>query len=239
MENKRSAGKSLLLDYLPAIYQGSGWVDADAKASSFLSSFLLAFEKILLGRDDAVEPTGDSPPFVGSGSSQRFQGLEEKIANLSALFDARRAPEEFLEWLAGWGALSLHEELSVPARRVLIANIISLYRIRGTKHYLERLLELVIGGGAVVDDQSWPGIQIGNFSTLSRDTYLAGSAPHYFRVKLAVPPGDDARARTRLRMARDVIELAKPAHTYYDLESHFSRMQVGLHSCVAVDTFLA
>jgi phage tail-like protein len=229
---------SALLNYLPAIYQNPAWTGGDSAEPPFLNDFLLAFEKILAGRDDGVEPEGGSAEYLGA-APQRFQGLDEKVANLHFLFDAMRTPECFLEWLAGWSALTLRTELSEGSRRALIANIIPLYRIRGTKKYLERLLALFLGGGATVDDQSWPGIQIGRYSTVAADTWLGGNQPHHFRVRLSVPPEEESRTEARRRLAHEAIEQAKPAHTYYDLEIIAPRFQVGVHSRVGLDTFLA
>jgi len=229
---------SVLLNHLPAIYQDPGWAGDQPAATSFLKHFLVAFEKILLGRDDGVEPIGGSAEFLGD-PPPRFQGLEEKIAGLHFLFDASRTPSAFLDWLAGWSALTLRMELSEQSRRALIANIIPLYRIRGTKMYLERLLALVLGGGSTVEDRWWPGIEIGRHSTVAVDTYLGGSEPHYFRVKLSISPEKENLNDARRRLAREVIEHAKPAHTYYDLEIIAPRFQVGIHSRVGLDTFLA
>jgi phage tail-like protein len=228
--------ESALLNHLPAIYRDSGLAGND-QASPFLGQFLSAFEKILLGRNDGVEPTGGSAEFLGR-ESPRFQGLEEKVANMHLLFDAARTPECFLDWLAGWSALTLRMELNERSRRSLIANIIPLYRIRGTKAYLERLLQLFTGGSAAVDDRSWPGIQISRSSTVGTDTYLGGTPPHYFRVKLSCPAEEDFRNEARRRLALEAIEQAKPAHTYYDLEFSVPRFQVGVHSRVGTDTFL-
>jgi phage tail-like protein len=195
---------------------------------------------MLLGLHRSTADPGSSRPFLNSGAlaEVRFQGMEEKIANLSALFDARRTPAEFLDWLAGWSALSLNSELSEQQKRELIANIIPLYRIRGTRRYVERLLDIFLGGKSVVDDHAYPGIQIARHSTIATDTYLGGSSPHYFRVRIAVSAEQHHQVEARRRMAREVIDQAKPAHTYYDLEITTPRLQLKVHSRVGVDTFL-
>jgi phage tail-like protein len=229
---------SILLKYLPAIYQESGWGGEDPAVSAFIGDFLVAFEKVLLGREDGIEPKGGSAEFLGV-APRRFQGVEEKIAGLHALFDAARTPACFLDWLASWSALTLPMELSEPRRRALLANMIPLYRIRGTKTYIERLLALFIGGGATVDDHSEPGFQIGRTSTIAKNTYLGGSTPHFFRVRLSLPAGEESRSKTLVQLSRQLLELAKPAHTYYQLEFTSSRLQIGVHSRVGVDTFLA
>jgi phage tail-like protein len=219
-------GKSTLLDHLPAIYRDPGWAGA-REPSKFLNDFLLAFEDVLLGRKHA-----------GAQPRMELQGLEERIDNLHLLFDAWKTPSEFLDWLAGWAALSLNAGLSERQKRELVANIIQLYRIRGTRRYLERLLGIFLGGKSIVDDHAYPGLQIRDCSTVAKDTYLGGSSPHYFRVRIAVSTEEYGAIEQRRRLAREVIERAKPAHTYYDLEIVTPRFQVGVHSRVGLDTFL-
>ncbi len=185
---------SRLLQYLPAIYQ----------EDPFVGEFLLAFEKVLLGREDG----GDIPS----------QGLEETIDGVASLFDPDRTPEEFLPWLAAWAALSLRADLDIRKQRALIANIIRFYHWRGTKKNLEELLALVTGGAATVDDRDRPPFQIEVHSTIEIDTYVEGEVPHLFQVNLVFPQ-DQQEYRLRYeQLAREVIELEKPAHTDYLLE---------------------
>jgi hypothetical protein len=143
-----------------------------------------------------------------------------------------------LDWLAGWAARNFHPEITEQQKRELIANIIPLYRIRGTRRYLERLLDIFLGGKSMVDDLAYPGIQIARYSTVAKDTYVGGSSPHYFRVRIAVSAEQRHQIEARRRLAREVIDQAKPAHTYYDLEIVTPRLQIKVHSRLGVDTFL-
>jgi phage tail-like protein len=239
MPERTTPSRSALLDYLPAIYQDPGWA-GDESPSLFLGQFLMAFELLLLGREHKQIQLKPDVPFLATGrrASPKFQSLEEKVANIHALFDAWRTPSEFLEWLAGWAALILTPEMGELQKRELIANIIPLYRIRGTRLYVERLLEIILGGKAQVDDLAYPGIQIAVYSTVATNTYLGGSAPHYFRVRISDSAQEPASIETRRRTAREVIEQAKPAHTYYDLDIETPRFQVGVHSRIGTDIFL-
>jgi phage tail-like protein len=164
--------------------------------------------------------------------------MEEKIGNLHLLFNPYETPKEFLTWLAGWAALSLLPELGEQRQRELIANIIPLYRIRGTKMYLQRLLELHLGVVPRIEDQELPAMQLGSHSTVGEDMYLGGGHPHFFRVVLAFPDESSPNLGSQQRLALSVIELAKPAHTDYELEGIFPRMQVGVQSRVGFDTVL-
>jgi phage tail-like protein len=200
--------RSRLMDYLPAVYHE---VDASDRASEhLLRRFLLAFEQILLGAEES-----------GHGKKTEradgIEGLEHCVARLHTFFDPEETREDFLSWLGGWVALDLRSDLPVSRRRALLANIVPLYQIRGTKRYLEELLHLYFDAPVVVDDSELPRFQIAVHSSLGRDTYVEGGPPYFFRVRLEIS-GTPRELETHTRMAREVIDLAKPAHTMYSLE---------------------
>ena len=214
MTTKSTPSPSSLLEYLPAIYQ----------ENLFLGRFLLAFEKILLGREDDV----DFPN----------KGLEKTIDELASLFDPKETPEEFLSWLAEWTALSLRADLDVIKQRVFIEKIIQLYRWRGTKKNLQELLELFTVGVPDINEVTSAELQIGVHSTIAEDTYLGGGPPHFFRVTLSLSRATPEVQAREMEIARSLIELEKPAHTFYELTVNYPSMQIGEHSTVGVDTIL-
>ncbi|WYL93010.1 MAG: phage tail protein [Gloeotrichia echinulata IR180] len=79
---------------------------------------------MLLGVDDTVPILKDDI---------KFQPLEQAIASIATLFDPKSTPKEFLNWLAGWVALSLRDDWEQEAQRRFISRIVSLYKQRGTK----------------------------------------------------------------------------------------------------------
>jgi len=222
------SARKTMLEYLPAIYQESDSPDA----RPFLAGFLAAFEKVLLGYEEGKATA------KGKGGSYAVEGLGRKIARLYMLFDPRETSETFLPWLASWAALSLHANLSPAKKRDLIANIIPLYRIRGTRAYVEQLLALCVDAGTSVSEEEIPPMQLGVHSTLGRDTYLGGGPPHFFRVTLVASDLTALEVQAQRQIAYEVIELAKPAHTVYDFLVISPEMQVGIHSTVGVDTLL-
>ena len=187
-----------LLPYLPAIYQ----------EDKLLGRLLLAFEKILLG------PLGE----VGF----RHKGLEEIIDALALFFDPAETRADFLDWLSGWVALSLRADLDENQQRDFLANVIQLYRWRGSRANLQRLLKIFTGGEAVITEDP--------------DT------PHYFYVALSLPKEWREKPVEFLgrkkEIAYDLIDLEKPAHTFYKLDFIYPSMQVGVRSTVGKDTVL-
>ena len=218
MPENHSNNTSLLLKHLPSIYQ----------EDTFLCRFLLAFEKVLLGRADQV--------------LFEYKGLEEIIANIASLFEADKTPEGFLEWLASWTALSLRADLSVEKQREFIANIVQLYKNRGTKQNLWKLLHIFLEDNTGLDITE-PGayeMQIGEHATIGEDTYLGGGPPHFFCVTIAIREASPELLARQQEIARALIDLEKPAHTYYDLKISFLTMQIGVRnrSQIGVSTLL-
>jgi phage tail-like protein len=223
-----------LLDYLPAIYQDPTDGNDPANGAQFLRRFLLPFEQVMLSRQgDALPAAG---PYRRAGD---FEPLEDEIAQIHLLFDAESTPEEFLHWLASWVALALRSDLSPSRQRRLVANIARLYRIRGTRRYLEELLKLHLDALPSVTDEDLPTFQIANHSTVGADTYLGGGPSFLFQVKLAFSEKEADHVARQRQLAREVIELERPAHTWFELRVIFPRLQLGVQSTVGVDTVLA
>ncbi|MBU1231867.1 MAG: hypothetical protein KKD01_14345 [Proteobacteria bacterium] len=214
MASKIARTPSLLLEYLPAIYQ----------EDPFVGQFLSAFEKIILGREDDV--------------AFPHKGVEATIDGLAAFFDPKETPEEFLPWLAKWTALSLRADLTPTKQRHFLEKIIQFYRWRGTKKNLQDLLELFTMGVPEVIEAGAADMQIGVYSTLGKDTYIGGGPQHFFYVNISLPRADPEVQLRQREIAKAIIELEKPAHTFYELTVKYPSMQIGKHSTVGVDTIL-
>lgn len=206
--------KSGYLQYLPAIYS----------EDPFLGRFLLAFEQVLSGLQGA--------------ESEPKRGLEEIIRDISRLFDPFETPADFLPWLAEWVAISLRADWTPGQKRDFLANIVPLYRLRGTKQGLERFVSLYVQGSPTIQEATGTPLQVGVQATVGVDTYIDGGAPHFFRVMVSLPAPDPATLDRELTIVKALIELQKPAHTTYELEPVHDTLKVGVRSTVGIDTLL-
>ncbi|MBD2037666.1 hypothetical protein H6F76_22160 [Leptolyngbya sp. FACHB-321] len=221
------------LNSLPAIFSDD----------PFLGQFLLAFEQVLTGLDAAT--------------SEPKQGLEEIIASLSKLFDPsaidtlftndEKTLKEFLQWLAGWTALSLRADWDTGQQQRFLAQIVSLYRLRGTKENLAKLLKIYTGLLPIIEEAPDRPFQIGGdsgknsrvFSTINANTpQIGGGIPHYFRITAYMGSSTPEELERQRVMIRALVDLQKPAHTYYDLTVLTDTMQIGRRSTVGVNTLL-
>jgi phage tail-like protein len=189
----------------------------------FLGRFLLPFEHVLTGLEEA---------------GGNLQGLEQTIAGISTLFSARETREEFIPWLAGWVALGLRADWTVAQKRDFLANIVPLYRRRGTKENLISLLKIYTGLTPVITDAEDTEFQIGVHSTIGKDMQLGGPPAHHFRVTVTMPNPDAQTLQRQFEIASALIELQKPAHTTYELTIVFTTMQIGARSTIGRDTLL-
>lgn len=181
---------SRYLEYLPAIFQ----------EDPFIGQFLLAFERILTGR----QPPDDRAPYPEQ------KGLEEYVDRLYTYLtpgpasSELQAQEEFLPWLASWVAVSLRDDWSVDFKRQFISNMVFLYRRRGTKEGLMKLLELYTTEGVAIAEFDRPAF--------------------YFQVSLTL--GNLNEFKRKETIARALIDREKPAHTFYNLQFLIPTMQI-------------
>jgi phage tail-like protein len=171
---------SSYLQYLPAIFH----------EDPFVGRFLRAFEAVFSGPGVAGQP-----------------GLEEAVTGLVRYIDPESTPEEFLPWLASWVALSLRADWDSRTKRDFIAEVVPLYRLRGTRAGLERMLEIYTREKVTVDD-------------------TFDDPPHYFQVRLTLSEADQARLRAKQEIARAIIDQEKPAHTFYGLKLSIPTMRI-------------
>ena len=174
---------SSYLAYLPRVFTP----DLARGDDPFLGQFLLAFEAVLTGLPDRP-------------------GLQQAIDGVADLLDPATTREDFLPWLAGWVGLTLRADWDTATRRRFIREIVPLYRLRGTKDGLGRMLSLYTGQPVEIDDDH--------------------AVPHFFTVALTLPQADPEQVRRIQEIARAIVDQEKPAHTFYALEVNTPTMRL-------------
>jgi len=157
-------------------------------------------------------PLGASLPalYQEDAFAQRLTGaLDEVLApifssldTLHAYLDPALAPDDFLDWLAGWVGVSLDETWPIERRRQLVADATQLYRSRGTVAGLAAQIVIYTGGEVSVEDNgsaAWSATAGGK---------IPGSAAPRLSVRVTV---DDPNAVSLARLEA-VVATAKPAH---------------------------
>ena len=161
-----------------------------------IGQFLQAFEQIL--RRPKIEPRQ-----IITGEIENPPGLETIIDDIDLYFNPQATPAEFLPWLAGWVALSLRDDWTEDVKRAFIQQIVGLYRLRGTKAGLIQLLSTYL--------------EHAGFSKNVEVFDQFADYPHYFQVQLTLNTPDPNLYWRQAKIAQAIIDLEKPAQTYYGL----------------------
>jgi phage tail-like protein len=163
-------------------------------------------------------PLGPALPamFADDDFAQRFtSAFDEVLApvlatldNFDAYLDPGTAPEDFVEWLAGWVGLALDDTWPSDRRRLLVSRAVPLYQWRGTVRGLAEHVAIYAGVEPEILENggtAWSPVPGGP---------LPGVAEPRLLVRLAVP---DPKSLDTTRLDR-VIMAAKPAHLAHAVE---------------------
>ncbi len=222
---------SRYLDDLPAIY---------SQEPAFLGRFLLAFEHVLTGVGDGSH-SGLEEILEGidaEDGSTIMAGAHRYITPGPAQDALERAPVDFLQWLSGWVALTLRDDWNEEEQRRIIAEIVPAYQKRGTSDGLKHILAAFAGvdSSAITITENREPFELGVSSIVGEDNLLGGMPPHRFTVTALLPGATDQERRRTVIKA--IIDLEKPAHTYYNLRIQTPTMRVGVTSTIGADTVL-
>jgi phage tail-like protein len=166
-----------------------------------------------------------------------FAEFGERIDSIPDLFDPHAAPSDFLPWLASWMALILRADWDESQQRAVLAKIIPLYAKRGTKSGIEEYLKIYAGEGVTIRDEL-TSLQIGVSSTVGSDMNVGGQPPYFFVVNVAFAEPDPEKLKPKVKAVKDVLDIEKPAHTYYQLNFQGPTLQIGVASTIGADTLI-
>jgi phage tail-like protein len=123
-----------------------------------------------------------------------WEPLEYRQDHMDMYFDARTCPAPFLTWLADWLGISVGQVMEEGRLRSLLGEAVELYRWRGTRYGLTRLIEVCTGLTPVIAE--------------------APSNPAVLHIRVTIPSDTQLDREAIERLIRE----HKPAHTAYRLE---------------------
>lgn len=186
------------LRLLPAVFhEGS-----KGGESSLLERYLKIFETIISGTEDDIlddkkgitETLNIIPDIFHPRFSFLFGDAEKsflptlndaEITNFNNYFRQDEGIDEFLRWLAGWTALVLRDDWELEKKREVIAKIIPIYRMRGTKRGLEEYLRIYVGKRVNIIGEA-EQFQIGSSSSIGNKARVGGFPPYFFIAEVDV-----------------------------------------------------
>jgi phage tail-like protein len=123
--------------------------------------------------------------------------VEWQIDNFDLFLDPGTAPAGFLPWLENWFGFAFDSTWSEAQRRMFLKDAYEIYSMSGTRWALCRILEIYCGCAIDIDDEA------------------EDLKPHPYTFRVSIPSNVLVDRKNLERL----INLCKPAHTTYILES--------------------
>lgn len=131
----------------------------------------------------------------------------EQLDCLDAYFAPDTAPADFLDWMLGWGGVSLPSSVPEQGRRYALWAGTRLQGLRGTRPGLELLAGEVLGTQIQITDSG--GTRFGSHP----DEFPEDDEPPHVHVRVEVPRGMAAHE------VKDVVSDWLPAHAHTVIET--------------------
>jgi len=146
--------------------------------------------------------------------------LTDHIDIIHEQFNPYTVRDDFLPWLASWFGIAFDETMSDTRRRRILKEAAALFRTRGTKTALLRMIKLFTELDVEIEENRWPykGLRIGISSEIGVDTMILPeiSMSHTFVVK--INKTFEELGETTLVRLHHMIEAEKPANSNYFLQ---------------------
>lgn len=123
-----------------------------------------------------------------------WEHLEQRQDFLEMYFDPRTCPASFLRWLASWFDVAIDPHWPEERTRALLLELIQLYRWRGTKYGLTRMLEVCAG--------------------VTPEITLSPTSPFVLKISVQLPEDREVNPK----FVEQLVQAHKPAHVGYVLE---------------------
>jgi phage tail-like protein len=124
-----------------------------------------------------------------------WEPLEQRQDHIAMFLSPRTCPASWLPWFASWFGLPLDPHLPEARARALLAETSEIYRWRGTRYGLARVIEVCTGIRPEITERP--------------------SEPNVFHVAVRLPKGAGSEVLVTLK---DLINTHKPAHAGYVVE---------------------
>lgn len=146
-----------------------------------------------------------------------LNSINVTLDNIHLYFNPMESPKDFFPWLVSWFSDYYRYAIPEETLRIVIKNIVPLYRWRGTAAGIARLLEIIIGVRPEIMDNYRPvGEYIIRDNAVVENIILQEETTDSF-FTVAFPVSVSALTATQVQLINDILKREKPAHTVYYL----------------------
>lgn len=162
--------------------------------------------------------------------------MEETIGSFGRNLDADAVSGPYLRWLGNWLAAAETDAWEEEKVRALILAAPELYKQRGTRAGLERMLELFTGEKPLIVEYFQYKEMQGKTELRELFTRLYGDNPYCFSVMLKP---DSVRTDKMRFLVQQIIDDQKPAYTEAKLIVLQPWMYADMHTYLGINTYLS
>ena len=162
-----------------------------------------------------------------------YESMNDRIRGIPGMLDVDRTDGEYLIWLAGWLDIAGSQMWSSEKLRQLLRQAVSLYKMRGTREGIRRMIRLYTGGEAWIVEHHQLEPYMEDEGSRQALTKLYGSSADQISIimeKAYVPTQEAYHSLLR------VIEEMKPAQIEVDLVILESYMYLGGHTYMGINS---
>lgn len=162
--------------------------------------------------------------------------MEEQIGDVARYFDVETAPIPFLKWLAAWLGIAVNAYWDDEQLKALIRDAPELYRKRGTREAISRMLEIYTGVKPFIVEYFQFKHLLKKAEFKSTITALYGDDPYTFCVLL---PAKGVQSEQQRVMVEKIVQEQKPAFTEARIVVLQPWIYVDLHTYLGINTYLS
>lgn len=156
----------------------------------------------------ALYRTDDMAQRLVSAMDAALAPVFASLDGFEAYLDPIYAPEDFLDWLAGWVGITLDHTWPLERRRMMVASAVDLYRLRGTAAGLASQVAIYTGGQVEIVESGAAG-----WSRVP-NAAIPGEATPTLTVRVTLR---DSKAISAARLDA-LVAASKPAHVPHKVE---------------------
>lgn len=162
-----------------------------------------------------------------------YESMNDRIRGIPKLLDVDRTQKEYLIWLAGWLDIAGSRMWTEQKLRQLLKEGVGLYRRRGTREGILRMIRLYTGGEAYIVEHHQIEPYMEDDKSKERLNRLYGSSSYVISIIMKKEYVPDQEAYHSLLR---VIDEVKPAQTEVNLVILEPYMYVGGHTYMGINS---
>ena len=165
-----------------------------------------------------------------------MESVTEQVEAVPKLYELSTTSEDFLQWIGYWLGIRHVEHWDEEALRTLLLEAPDLFKRRGTRYVIERLLTICLGEKPFILEQFETVVHRQDQDLKQVFDHLYGTDPYTFFIFIRSELIEEEEVRA---FVEQLIEEEKPAYTRGVVVALDPWMYLDMHTYLGVNTYLS